>query len=149
MIYFTEETVLTCSYNYSDKLLGSSGWPSHALQLSFQRDNTGLEANYQSYHYFWSSSPGFPCHISPRMNEAQSHNLLSTNLFYTKASSCLSDWICFSWTWNLFTLKNTALHCGAAISRPAARGEGGTLGSVDVWPPPPPPLKVGIFILRY
>ena len=85
-----------------------SGWPSYALQLSFQRDNTGL-ANYQSYHYFWSSSPGFPWHI-----EAQSHNLLPPNLFYTGASSCLRDWICFQLnSWNLFTLKNTALHCTA------------------------------------
>ena len=51
------------------------------------------------------------------MNEAQSHNLLPPNLFYTGASSCLRDWICSQLnSWNLFTLK--ILPCTALRRRP-------------------------------
>ena len=45
----------------------------------------------------------------------------------------------------------TALHCTAArpsVDQPQG-GEGGTLGSVDPWQPPPPPLKVDILILHW
>lgn len=89
------------------------------MHLPIQTDSTGLEADYQSYYFFWSNSPGFSSHILPHLNEAQSHNLFPPNLFYTRASSCLRDWI-FSTAHGICLLWK--MHCSNVVGRLAARG---------------------------